>query len=329
MVDLDGDGHIDMLSGSWPGEIFFFKGFPAGRFGEAVKLKDKNGKTINIGGGRRPDSDGSILIAGDAKFEKDDKGNSIVVYEGEKIPVPKGKSAGITGTASSVCAFDWDGNGTIDLIVGDIGGSVYFVPNEGTKTNPQFGTEQMLEADGKRINIPGGDAGPTVADWDGDGKPDLIVGAGDGSVWLYRNVGTREKPVLQAGVPLVAAPPRGDPIVAARPGVRTKVCAVDFDGDGKLDLLVGDMAEQKPDRPDPTPEEKKEHDKLRKEFDEVLGTYRKLVDKLHGSKAVTDEDERKKARKELEETSERMMKLREKIPAESETHGWVWFHKRK
>ena len=25
-MDLDGDGHLDMLSGSWPGEIFLFRG---------------------------------------------------------------------------------------------------------------------------------------------------------------------------------------------------------------------------------------------------------------------------------------------------------------
>ena len=52
-MDLDGDGHLDLLSGSWPGELFFFRGGPERTFAAPVKLKDKDGKTINIGGGIR------------------------------------------------------------------------------------------------------------------------------------------------------------------------------------------------------------------------------------------------------------------------------------
>src|SRR5437868_8071022 len=33
-----------------------------------------------------------------------------------------------------------------------------------------------------------------VADWDGDGLADLIVGCGDGSVIFYRNIGTAKEP---------------------------------------------------------------------------------------------------------------------------------------
>src|SRR3954451_13823245 len=114
------------MSGSWPGEIFFFKARGKGQFDAPVKLKNKDGKTINIGGGKRPDSSGMVLIAGDAKFEKDEKtGRDVIVYEGERIVIPEGKSAGVTGTASAVHAVDWDGDGTIDLLVGDIGGNVY------------------------------------------------------------------------------------------------------------------------------------------------------------------------------------------------------------
>ena len=56
-----------------------------------------------------------ILIAGDAQFEKNDKGTTVIVYEGERIEVPEGKQAGITGTASAVHAADWDGDGELDL----------------------------------------------------------------------------------------------------------------------------------------------------------------------------------------------------------------------
>ena len=331
-MDLDGDGHIDLISGSWPGEIFFFKGGPDHTFADPVKLKHKDSKTINIGGGRRGESGGMILIAGDATFEKDEKGNQIVVYEGEKISIPEGKSAGITGTASAVFAVDWSNTGKYDLLVGDIGGNVYLVPNEGTKTAPAFGKEQHLKADGKEILAPGGDAGPIAADWDGDGKIDLILGCGDGSVWFYSNIGSREKPELAAGLQLVAPGSvsyGNDVPKEPTRGHRAKVCAVDLDGDGRLDLLVGDYTNQKPDLPEPTPAEKAEHDKLRKELETVMTRYLELMTKIHGEKKLKNKAEREKAEKEFSETAEKMQAIRAKLPVEYESHGWVWFFKRK
>jgi hypothetical protein len=329
LVDLDGDGIPDLISGSWPGEIFFFKGKGKGQFEAPVKLKDKHGKTINIGGGRR-DSGDMILVAGDATFENTDKG-TVIVYEGERIEVPSGKEAGITGTASAVHAVDWDGDGKIDLLVGDIGGNVYLVPNEGTAKRYAFGKERQLRAGGQPLRVDS-DAGPFACDWDGDGKLDLLVGAGDGSVWFYRNVGKGKEPELAAGVQLVspgqahfgADAPRG-----AHRGIRAKVCAVDWDGDGRLDLLVGDYSTQKPDRPELTAAEKAEHDKLRKELEATRQRFSELIGKLHGPSRVKEKAEREKVEKEFREVSERMRGLQEKLPPEYESHGWVWLFRRK
>ncbi|MFO0846868.1 MAG: VCBS repeat-containing protein, partial [Gemmataceae bacterium] len=178
----------------------------------------------------------------------------------------------------------------------------------------------------------GGDAGPFAADWDGDGKTDLVVGAGDGSVWLYRNVGTAREPKLAEGVQLV---PPGEASYGAdvpkepRRGVRAKVCAIDYDGDGRLDLLVGDFAAQKPDRPEPSAEERERQDKARKELSEVMGQYRKLSDKLFGPKAVKDKAQKETVQKELQGLVKRMGELRKVVPPEYENHGWVWLFKRK
>jgi hypothetical protein len=79
LVDLDGDGQLDLISGSWPGEIFFFRGKGSGQFEAPIKLKDKNGKAINIGGGIREDSSDTLLIAGDATVEKSGEGIFVLI----------------------------------------------------------------------------------------------------------------------------------------------------------------------------------------------------------------------------------------------------------
>jgi hypothetical protein len=323
LVDLH--GNLDLISGSWPGELFIFRGGPGRTFASPEMIKDRWGEEINIGGGVRTDrswGDGSVFVAGTAHVEETSDGR-VLVYHGHRTPLPKGKSVGITGTASSVHAFDWNGDGLIDLIVGNIDGEVWLIPNEGTKKEPAFGKPVELQVDGKPLRVEG-DAGPCVADWDGDGLPDLIVGAGDGSVTFFRNVGTRQKPVLATGEVLVPASSMDWEHLSKEPGrgVRAKPCVVDWDGDGKLDLLVGDMFDQKPDLPPPTPEQVK----LKAEYDELTRKYSELSQKRGEAE---DEATRKKMKAELDALSEKRSAIQEKLPRESETHGWVWLFRRK
>jgi hypothetical protein len=339
-VDINNDGHPDLISGSWPGEIFLFKGTENGSFDAPEMIKDKDDKYINIGGGIREDrmfnpfggdQPQGILIAGYAKFEHTPEG-TFVNYHGQRLESTPERPIGITGTASAVHAADWDGDGDYDLIVGNIRGGVYLIPNEGTPESYVFGKEVPLQAGGNAINVQRS-AGPFTADWDGDGDLDLFVGADNGRVLLFRNTGDRKSPELAFPVLLVAPgksvssgsnAPKG-----VRRGMRSKICVADWNGDGRLDLLVGDRASQKTDLPEPTPEEKAEQEQARKELEPLQKKYRELSRKLYGPSRVKDKEQIEQIQKELKDLREQMSKLRLKIPREYETHGWVWLFLRK
>src|SRR5262249_39106999 len=203
------------------------------------------------------------------------------------------------------------------------------IPNEGTANEYSFGKEKPLSAAGKAVHVEG-DAGPFVADWDGDGLADLIVGSGDGSVSLYRNTGTDKAPKLAARVELVSAGETFDSI-PNNPGrgMRPKVCVADGTGDGRPDLLLGDFTQQKPDVPEPTAAEKAEHDRIRTELGTIRKEYSKLIGKLTGKDRPKVEADLKALQAELKKSREQLIELQSKLPAESEEHGWVWLFLRR
>lgn len=329
-MDLNGDGILDILTGSWPGELFLFKGEANGSFAAPEMIRNKDGEIINIGGGIEKREDGTILITGNAEFEKTPEG-TYVNYHGKRMESTPENPISVTGCASAVHASDWDGDGDLDLLIGDIDGNVHLVPNEGTAETYAFGKEKPLLIDNEPLCVDG-NAGPFAADWDHDGDLDLLVGCSDGSVSFFCNTGGVDSPELAPPEQIV--PPghddygKGAPKEARRGG-RAKVCAADWNGDGKLDLLLGDFTTQKPDLLEPTSEEKAEHDKARAELDKVYDHYRTLSDRMYGESRTHDEKEREQIEKEQQEVYEQIRELRAKIPPEYENHGWVWLFLRK
>ena len=325
-MDLDADGNLDLISGSWPGEIFLFRGGPGRTFAAPEMIKDCDGEIINIGGGIEESDDGSIMITGHGKFEEGEDGEYIVKYHGRELKSTAEKPISITGTASAVHAADWDDDGDLDLVVGDIGGNLYLIPNQGTAAEYAFAAHQALQAGGQPMRV-NGDAGPFAVDWDGDGDLDLLVGDGDGSVSLFTNSGNSRQSVFEEAQQLISP---GEVTYGAdapkepQRGTRSKVCAADWNGDGRLDLLVGDYATQKTDLPEPTEQQSQEHAKIRKELESLSKEFSQLFPKLIGPERLKDPEQVKQLQEKLRRVSTRRSELQARLPREYDAHGWVW-----
>ncbi len=60
---------------------------------------------------------------------------------------------------------------------------------------PRLGAPIQVKDGDRAIDVEIGHAAPLLEDWDGDGKPDLLVGQfGNGKLRLYRNAGTAAEP---------------------------------------------------------------------------------------------------------------------------------------
>ena len=193
--------------------------------------------------------------------------------EAEPLKGADGKEL-VPGHASTVHAVDWDGDGDLDLICGNIKGQVYFIPNQGSAAEPKFGNKVRVEAGGKPLVAPHGDSGPVVVDWDGDGTLDLLVGCGDGSVVFCRGTGEGK-----GKAPMLAAP---ETLVEKSKsiGIRAKICPVDWNSDGKLDLLVGTYGRENVGKKATGEDGKRLLAEVIKKRDKAMTEYRKIFGEI-------------------------------------------------
>ncbi len=169
------------------------------------------------------------------------------------------------GALATPYAFDWDGDGDEDLISGNSAGYIAFIENLGGSP-ARWAAPRYLSAAGKLIReqaVPNGSIqGPaevkwgysilSVADWDGDGLPDIMTNGIWGKIIWYQNIGTRTAPKLAAGKPVELTLPPGVPTPALAGNWwkpqgrelstqwRTTPQMIDWNGDGLMDLVMSD-----------------------------------------------------------------------------------------
>jgi hypothetical protein len=107
-------------------------------------------------------------------------------FRSDTIVLDGANPLSVSSGRASVAVVDLNDDGRKDLVLGNTEGQLAFYPNVGTDAAPLFDGSQLLEADGTVIDLSGiPRSRPFVADVNGDGAPDLLVGAEDGLVRQY------------------------------------------------------------------------------------------------------------------------------------------------
>lgn len=123
------------------------------------------------------------------------------------------------------CAYDYDGDGDMDLFCGSSDGGIYYFENlgfTGLDGRLRFGEKQLIVPATEGLTF----SAPAVMDVNADGKADLVVGTADGVLRWYRGgeglYFAGHGRLLDTGCAAQALP-----------------AAADVNGDGVTDLAVG------------------------------------------------------------------------------------------
>jgi len=127
-------------------------------------------------------------------------------------------------------------SGKLDLLIGNYGGDVLLIPNSGSASRPDFRNPTTYESVvlQKGFERWGNVFAPYAVDWDKDNKIDLLIGEGSysaNSIHIFPGKGIG-RPTLE---------PDDRSVLAYGMGLeQLSPCVVDYNGDGKNDLLVAE-----------------------------------------------------------------------------------------
>jgi hypothetical protein len=283
LADFDGDGDDDLLCGEFVDKFTYFE-----NIGTRSEPRYAAGRRLTHGnladGGQPIEMDLEMIVPVAIDWDRDGDVDLVVGQEDGRVALVEhtGKTEnGVPqflppvffrqqadevkfGALVTPFSYDWDGDGDEDLLCGNTAGYIGLIENLDGGNPPRWAEPRYLEAGGETLRVMAGENGSiqgpceskwgyttlSVADWDGDALPDLVVNSIWGKVVWYRNAGPLKNPALEAARPIEVAWEGATPKPAwnwwsPKNGElatqwRTTPLALDYTGDGLCDLVMLD-----------------------------------------------------------------------------------------
>ncbi len=244
-TDIDGDGDLDVLIGSTSGSTYLFQNTGTAQSPQfTMPLVDAFGLTKLPDSWPAPafgdiDGDGDVdafigELYGSTRFFRN-SGSAL----NAAFATPSTNAFGLkdVGDDAAPTFADIDGDGDLDVFIGELYGSTLFFRNKGTAVSPSFASPSA-----NPFGLVGFFrlASPTFVDIDGDGDLDAFVCAraltdGHDATYFFRNTRTAQSPGFAAR----QENPFGIGLFSPR-GQLQSPAFVDIDGDGDLDAFFGE-----------------------------------------------------------------------------------------
>jgi predicted neuraminidase len=276
-ADFDGDGDLDLLCGEFLDGFTYFE-----NTGTRNQPSYANGRKMNDAHGDPLVMDLQMITPTAIDWDGDGDQDLVVGDEDGRVALVEHTGRTFKGVpqflppvyfeqeaatlkygalATPFCV-DWDGDGDEDIIAGNTAGYVGFFENLGGGKTPKWARAKNLKAGDQTLRIMAGSNGSiqspceakwgyttlSVADWDHDGLPDLLINSIWGEILWYRNEGTKRQPKLASAQAVMLNGPMPKPKWFWWDGTenqlvtqwRTTPVAIDFTKDGLTDLVLLD-----------------------------------------------------------------------------------------